>query len=223
MSLILGDVTFADFELPSSISFGGGQTLAVHKLQSGARVVDALGPDDADIGWRGIISGGDATTRAQTLDQMRIDGTAIPLTWDAFNYTVVISTLHLSFSNSWWIPYEIRCVVVIDPNIPFAEIETSLFAAVNDDLASANSYFDLSTAIGAVVSGGPDGGGSTAYAVAGLAIRSAYQAISADLLVPPVLDISDIPGLVTAVGRQATLAIARGYVARAGANYTQMG
>jgi hypothetical protein len=54
--LVLGPVAFSDFEDPERIRFGGAQRLAVHKLPGGARVIDALGPDDTEIGWSGIFA-----------------------------------------------------------------------------------------------------------------------------------------------------------------------
>ena len=41
-TLLLGSVQFADFELPTSITWGGAQSLAVHRLPGGVRVIDAM-------------------------------------------------------------------------------------------------------------------------------------------------------------------------------------
>jgi hypothetical protein len=43
VTLTLGGVVFADFEIPDSISSGGEQMLTVHKLPGGNRIIDALG------------------------------------------------------------------------------------------------------------------------------------------------------------------------------------
>ena len=67
IALLLGPVAFQDFELPANIGFGGEQRLAVHCLPGGARVIDVLGRDDAEITFSGIFSGSDATLRARTL------------------------------------------------------------------------------------------------------------------------------------------------------------
>lgn len=45
--LTLGPVLFQDFEVPEKISVGGEHSLVVHKLVGRARVVDAMGRDDA--------------------------------------------------------------------------------------------------------------------------------------------------------------------------------
>ena len=55
IALTLGGVVFADFEIPDSINFGGEQVLSVHQLPGGTRVIDALGPSDAEI--REALSG----------------------------------------------------------------------------------------------------------------------------------------------------------------------
>ena len=88
-SLTLGPVAFAGFELPSSITIGGHQRLAIHRLPGGLRIIDALGPDPADIAFSGIFTGPDAADRARLLDALRVAGAALPLAWDAFMYTVV--------------------------------------------------------------------------------------------------------------------------------------
>jgi hypothetical protein len=85
--LLFGPVLFQDFELPASITWGGAHSLAIHRLPGGARIIDAMGRDDADITWSGIFSGEDASFRARALDLMRAEGSVWPLTWDSFFYS----------------------------------------------------------------------------------------------------------------------------------------
>ena len=89
--LVLGPLLLQDFEVPERISWGGAQRLAVHRLPGGARVIDAMGRDDAQIAWTGIFSGADGGARARLVDLMRADGSVWPLTWDNFFYSVVIA------------------------------------------------------------------------------------------------------------------------------------
>jgi hypothetical protein len=118
--LTLGAVTFANFEVPQKINFGGQQMLAVHKLIGGQREINAMGRDDDDITWAGLFGlDGTAVFRARFLDSMRIAGTPIPLTWDQFNYTVVIKEFKCNFERTYQIPYSITCTVVQDLNQPF--------------------------------------------------------------------------------------------------------
>src|ERR1700761_7345057 len=91
VALLLGPIVFRNFELPSGVNFGGRQRLALHRLPGGSRVIDALGRDDAQINFSGIFTGPDATLRSRSLDEMRVSGIALPLTWDVLFYTVLIS------------------------------------------------------------------------------------------------------------------------------------
>ena len=57
VALVLGPVLFREFEVPARINFGGRQRVVVHALPGGARVIDVLGRDDAQISFAGIFSG----------------------------------------------------------------------------------------------------------------------------------------------------------------------
>jgi len=116
----------------------------VQTLPGGGRVIDAMGQDDADISWAGILTGPDAASRARLLDSLRIAGDALPLVWDSFAYNVIIADITLEFRNPWWIPYRLRCVVAT-PAQPAALTTTDLTAqAVLTDLASAAANLDIS-------------------------------------------------------------------------------
>lgn len=117
--LRLGTVTFANFEIPEKINFGGSQALSVKQLVGGKRIVDAMGRVDDDITWSGIMFESTATQRAQFLDAMRVAGAPLTLTWGQFNYLVVIKSFRASFERTYQIPYEITCVVIQDLNKPF--------------------------------------------------------------------------------------------------------
>ena len=78
-SLSLGDVLFADLEVPDHITFGGEQALTVHKLVGGTRIIDAMGRDDMPLEWSGWFMGAEALSRARYLETQRIAGTAVPL------------------------------------------------------------------------------------------------------------------------------------------------
>jgi hypothetical protein len=138
-TLLLGPVVFQDFEVPCGINFGGKQRLAVHRLPGGARVIDALGRDDADICFAGIFCGNDATFRARLLDEMRALGTPLPLTWDVFFYTVFVSQFQADYATSNWIPYKITCTVLRDEASALIETALSLGATVLGDIGTAMS------------------------------------------------------------------------------------
>ncbi len=112
--VVLGPVLFRGFEVPERIALGGRQRLAVHRLPGGVRVVDALGGDDAEIGWTGVMAGPDAAGRVRLLDGLRQGGQQWPLAWDGWRYTVVVSKFEAATSGPFWAPYRIRCTVVCE-------------------------------------------------------------------------------------------------------------
>jgi uncharacterized protein YciI len=142
--LTLGGVPFQDFEVPEQIRFGGGQRLAVHELIGGGRVVDALGDDAGEISFSGIFSGSDASARAQTLDAACALGTAIPLVWDGFYYSVVIAEFAAAYTKPWWIPFALRCAVVVDPAAALASLAAPAASLISADLAAAGGLIGLS-------------------------------------------------------------------------------
>ncbi len=143
--LTLGPVVFRDFEIPSAISFGGHQRMAVRYLTNGQRVTDLLGPDDAAISFSGVLSGPNASSRAQQIDALRTVGQPLNLSWGDFLYTVVIETFSAAFANQSWIPYTIRCSILSNPNAVTAGIALSGIEAA---LSSLNIlYSSVPTAL----------------------------------------------------------------------------
>lgn len=138
--LLLGPILFQDFELPASITWGGAQSLTIHRLPGGARVIDAMGRDDADITWSGIFSGPNAAVRARELDLMRGDGSLWPLTWDSFFYSVVIARFEADHRRGNWVPYRITCTVLQDEAAAVLQIPLSLAVTEAQDLASAAAF-----------------------------------------------------------------------------------
>lgn len=135
--LTLGGVTFADFEIPDTINFGGGQVLAVHRLPGGNRVIDAMGPDDADIKWSGRFRGSNAEERALLLDFMRRSGQQQLLAWSLERFQVVIREFTANFQQPFEIPYSITCTVVLNETMTIASAAVGLADAIASDLASA--------------------------------------------------------------------------------------
>lgn len=116
--LTLGDVIFdsGDYSVPEKINFGGKQTLAVHKLIGGQRVIDAMGVDDAEIKWSGRFQGPLSTLRARSLDALRQSGKQVTLSWNSFSYQVVVSETVLNFERWYQVTYEVTCVIVSNPS-----------------------------------------------------------------------------------------------------------
>jgi len=141
--LTLGGVKFQDFEVPEQIRFGGGQRLAVHELIGGGRVVDALGDDAGEVAFSGIFSGNDAASRAQSLDAARAAGDEIPLVWDGFYYTVIIAQFTAEYAKPWWIPFAIRCAVVVDAATAFESLTAPVESLISGDISAASSLLSL--------------------------------------------------------------------------------
>ena len=227
-TLLLGPILFQDFEVPERVRWGGGQTLSVHRLPGGVRVIDALGRNDAEITWTGVFSGGDATLRARALDLMRTQGEAWPLTWDWFFYTVVISRFEAEFARSSWIPYRIACTVVRDEVASAVDAGLSLAGSLLGDLNTADGFGSgvaLGGAAGALAVPAATQRGTSAYgnACAALATSSGdvdtgIAGAEGQLGSASLADAVGLGATADVAGQLAALAGARGYLRRAGAN-----
>jgi hypothetical protein len=214
--LQLGGVTLQGFEVPGRVSFGGAQALAVHKLPGGVRIIDAMGRDDADLAWSGVMSGGDASDRAKLLDAMRAAGALLPLSWDQFFFSVIISRLKLDYCSPWWIYYEITCKVLQDKAQAGADIFISAASAIASDLVTASGYIDVSAAASATSAPGALTVGTQAAAAANNSLARLQSSITGSIASAEVsLGSNDLASLVSAAGALAQLTSAQGYVGRA--------
>ena len=155
-TLQLGPFLFQDFEVPSRVTLGGEQRLAVHQLPGGRRIIDVLGRSDSEIRFSGVFSGEDATLRARSLDSLRVAASVLPLCWDVFFYSVIVNRLDADYRNSWWIPFRVACTVLRDEAEALSETVASLASEALADIATAAAYaggvgLDLSSA-GSVLS-----------------------------------------------------------------------
>jgi hypothetical protein len=240
--LLLGPVVFQEFEVPSGINFGGRQRLALHRLPGGARIIDALGRDDAQIAFSGIFSGSDATLRARSLDELRASGLTLPLTWDVFFYTVVISDFHADYRNNWWIPYRITCTVLRDEAsalvLPLVSLATAALADIGNAASDAlNAGFDLSPLQAALGAPGATLRGTAAYSAAQFSLSAARSSMDASIgaadtaLAGVDLTNANSPDVgaarlleATSIAEQlGSLTSARSYISRAAVNLTNAG
>ena len=221
--LQLGSLALEGFEVPGRIVFGGAQSLAVHKLPGGVRIVDTMGPDDIDLAWSGVISGGNASERARLLDVMRVAGEVQSLSWDQFTYSVLIGRLTLQYRNPWWIDYRIACKVVRDEAQAILPAVLSSADAIAVDLASAGAYVDVgdvSAATGAARGLGP---GTPAVAAAESSLITMQTFIRQGIgMAEADLDSSELPAAVSACGLLASLTYAQGFVNRAARNFSDV-
>jgi hypothetical protein len=149
-SISIGTIDLQDFEVPSSVRFGGRQRLTVHRLSDGRRIVESLGPDDGEISFHGTASGADADSRIRGINRLRLSGEAVWLAWESFRYRVVIKSLVMEYQSPWWIPFRVSCVIV-DQEGTNASAGSALWAMISADLGSAMSAAgDQSSGLGAL-------------------------------------------------------------------------
>jgi hypothetical protein len=146
--LTLGGIVFDDFSTPEAMMGGGNQAMVVHKLPGGSRVIDTLGPDEADIVWQGQFYGNNAYSTALALDAMRSAGQVVSLTWGGqFRSVIVSNFIYHVRRMPVWVEYSIVCTVYQNPMQ--GNLSVSSGAGSIDTLISA----DLSTASNAVLGG----------------------------------------------------------------------
>lgn len=236
--LALGPIVFRDFELPPEISFGGKQRIAIHRLAGGRRVIDCLGRDDADIRFAGVLTGPEATWRAQSLDALRASGITVPLTWDVFFYSVMVTGLSTVYRNDTWIPYSIRCSVLRDEADSVLQPPTSVAQLLTEDLnaaagSPASGILSFAAATAAVQATGATAYGSADHRTALRSLESVNSALNTNIQqaeqqlsdVDLGADAGDtalaaLASGTTAAQQLAGLTRARGFVGRALVNLT---
>jgi hypothetical protein len=237
IALLLGPIAFHDFEVPASIHIGGAQRLAIHHLPGGARVIDVLGRDDADISFSGIFSGADATLRARSVDEMRVLGLPLPLTWDVFSYSVIIKQFEADYRSGWWIPYRITCTVVYDAASSVMVPAMALVDDVRSDVSVASTFafaagVDLSNAQRSINISGAAVRGTASYASTLATLASASAVILSSVTqVEGIVEATSWPsedeiplavntlnGIVSAAQQLSSLSSAQAYLGRASIN-----
>lgn len=225
-SLILGPILFQDFEVPERVNFGGGQRLAVHRLAGGARVVDTLGRDDAEISFTGIFSGPDASLRARAVDMLRALGTPQLLTWDVFAYTVVVREFHAEYRVANWILFRIVCTVLRDEAAVLVDAPLAMADAVLGDLGlAAVAGISMAGVVQALAVPNAGTRGSSAHAAAERELARARAGLDAgmaraegDLPAADIADAATLNRASEAMGALADFATARAHAGRAGVN-----
>lgn len=137
--LILGGVIFDDWSTPEKLPFGGRQGLVVHKLPGGNRVVDTLGPDEADLQFSATLWGETAYTDALTLNGMRQSGEPIPLSFAGQFYLVILQECNLKIERfPQFCTYSLSCLIVQNSMSGSGGATVSTFGdLVMSDLATA--------------------------------------------------------------------------------------
>ena len=222
--LLLGPIAFQDFEIPETLAFGGAQSLTVHRLPGGARIIDAMGRDDAELHWSGTFSGPYASDRARALDLLRAEGLPLALTWDAFFYTVVIASFEAEYSRATWIPYRLACTVLADEAAQSATLAISLAALSVTDAATATGYDPTLDGLQSWLAvPGAATAGTQAHAAANYALQATQSAFAARIAIGEAAmrgpaDGPAFAALADTAGGLAATVTARAYVNRAAIN-----
>lgn len=137
--LILGGITFDDFSTPEKMGAGGNQAMVVHKLPGGARVIDTLGPDEANITWSGFFFGNNSYSNALALDGMRAAGQVVQLTFAGQFRSVIIDTFKYEIRRlPVWVEYSVSCTVYQNPALGSTVVtSTSIDSLVGSDIDAA--------------------------------------------------------------------------------------
>lgn len=142
----LGSIDFDSYDVPEKVRFGAKQSLNVHKLIGGGRIVDANGTDPDPISWSGLFFGQDAESRAQALQKMCDTAEVQTLAWGAYNFDVVVESVGFDYRSKFEIDYDITCIIL---NVGSATpSEPSLMQTTTGDLGAASAL-----ATGGVASG----------------------------------------------------------------------
>ena len=144
-TLVLGGIAFDDWSTPEKMPFGGKQAMAVHKLPGGSRVVDTLGPDEADIQFIGTMYANDAYGVADALDALRISGAQVPLMFAGRFYLVIVAEALVDIRRyPQLMNYHVSCLVVQN-NMAGAlgVIGSTVSNLVTSDMATALSLAGL--------------------------------------------------------------------------------
>ena len=114
--VIIGSFVLDGWAAPPAMCGGGHHAMAVHKLPGGSRVIDTLGPDDADITIAGQLYDANAHRTCLALDAMRAAGTQVPLIWGGqFFMVVVVEFRYIVRRYPHLIDYAITCMVASNP------------------------------------------------------------------------------------------------------------
>ena len=147
--LIIGSLILQGYEVPNHITIGGSQAVTIHKLPGGGRIIDAMGPDDGAVAWRGLFIGPNAAQRARSLDGMRVQGTPQVLSFGDYSFNVIIVHCEYDYQERGAIiNYRVKAEIV--PNLPdLITTSSDLDVALQDDLNAGQSLIMISAAAAA--------------------------------------------------------------------------
>lgn len=140
----LGGFIFENMEIPSEINFGGEQSIKIHDLIGGSRIIDSMGGRETNIMWSGLMLGPDAMSRALQLDSMRVSGSPITLSVFNLSYQVVIQKFIFRTERYYQIKYDIELATIQNNNNATGLLGAlGLTGSVLSDFSAANAISSL--------------------------------------------------------------------------------
>jgi hypothetical protein len=120
--LILGGVIFNPEECPEEIGFRSGeQMLVIHDLPGGSRVTQAMGHKPSNLSWEGHFYSSNIAARVQQINDYKVSGQEILLSWGNEKYYVIVSQFNPGY-RAGYNAYSITCTVTRDANGAFVVV-----------------------------------------------------------------------------------------------------
>lgn len=138
-ALVLGNIVFRDYSPPERQMFGGQMAMVIHKLPGGTRVIDELGPDEADIAWHGFFFDDAALDICASLDALRASGNVVSLTFAGMHRSVIVKEFIARIAREPnWVEYEIVCTVTQNASLgALGAVVSTIDSLVGSDLSTA--------------------------------------------------------------------------------------
>jgi len=134
--LRLGSVQFTEYESPSELALSSAQSLAIHDLIGGRRIIQPLGVVWHPISWDGLLRDKNAEARSETLQRMLADSKIQRLSYSSHAFDVVVKEYEAKIRHLYKIEYKISVEVVKDASGK-ATIATP--TTIDSQINSANS------------------------------------------------------------------------------------
>lgn len=108
LALILDSVEFHRFEVPEDFGpIGGKQTIVTHEFPGGLITQQELGAFPTPIKWSGYLTGGQAFNRQQAIDQIRVTGQDVQLTYGRYAWLGKVTEFEARAKHKYLVPYSI--------------------------------------------------------------------------------------------------------------------
>jgi hypothetical protein len=142
LSLRLGTVLFAGFEIPQKIGpLGGKAAIVRHEFPGSVITQTTLGSFPPNmIRWSGILLGTNAFARAQQIDRMRAQGVDVQLNYGPFAYLGKVADFSPAPEHQWRVPYEITFKPAVD--LSGVGFIAALNASAEQALSAQGAAFD---------------------------------------------------------------------------------